>query len=103
MEKLVDLVAPRTVKDLFLKAAILVSCFTAFDHLIANLTNSFTDKYVLGSLFITFLIGAPFGLFVMAIMTTQRKLKERMKRIAETDMLTGLPNRNAFLRARPAH
>jgi len=96
VEKIVDLVAPRSRTGLIIKATVLVGCFTAVDYIVSAMTASFTDQNTLRSLLITFLIGAPFGLFVMCVMIVQRKLKERLQYLSETDSLTGLPNRSAF-------
>lgn len=96
LEKIVDWVAPRSRFGAFLNAAILVGCFTAVDYLISGLASGFTARSELASVLVTYLIGAPFGLFVMAIMIVQRQLKDRLQYMSETDPLTGLPNRAAF-------
>ena len=96
MEKIVDLVAPRSCVGLFFKAAILVSCFTVFDYAARTAAQSFIAQHAGAAQLVTFLIGAPFGLFVMANMTVQHKLKMQLQYLSETDLLTGLPNRNAF-------
>lgn len=96
MEKIVDLVAPRSCLGLLVKAAILVTCFTVVDYMISNLTYTFTSQSPFAAIMITFLIGAPFGLFVMAVMNVQRRLKDRLQYLSETDLLTGLPNRSSF-------
>ena len=96
LEKIVDWVAPRSRLGLFVKAAILVGCFTAVDYLISGLVSRFTAESELVAILVTYLIGAPFGLFVMAIMIVQRQLKDRLQYMSETDPLTGLPNRAAF-------
>ncbi len=97
MWKIVDAVSPTGPWDFVVKSFLLVAVFTVFDGWISELTSSFTfDNQVRESL-ITFLVGAPFGLFVMSIMASQRQLKERLSHLANTDMLTGLPNRQAFM------
>lgn len=96
LEKIADWVAPRSRLGLFVKAAILVGCFTAVDYLISGLASRFTARSELASILVTYLIGAPFGLFVMAIMIVQRQLKDRLRYMSETEPLTGLPNRAAF-------
>ncbi len=97
MEKLVDLVAPRSVRGLIVKASLLVAVFTAFDFVVSRATHSLTSENQFAASVVTFLIGAPFGLFVMCIIRTQRALRDKLRYLSETDLLTGLPNRQAFL------
>lgn len=96
MERLVDLVAPRSRIDLLFKATILVALFTLVDCMVGYLARDFTSGNRAAAIFVTFMIGAPFGLFVMAVMGVQRQLKERLQVLSQTDALTGLPNRSAF-------
>ncbi len=96
MEKIVDIVAPVSLLDLFIKAIILVACFTGFDYFVAQATHVWTDGSTISALVVTFMIGAPFGLFVMAVMTVQRRLKDRLIYLSSTDVLTGLLNRRTF-------
>tara|TARA_R110002072_G_scaffold300253_1_gene477209 strand:+ start:115 stop:879 length:765 start_codon:yes stop_codon:yes gene_type:complete len=96
MEKIVELVAPRSQLGLVVKAILLVASFTAVDYIVSDLAHSMTDESELVSLLVTFLIGAPFAFGIMTIMIAQRKLKERLLFLSETDQLTGLPNRSAF-------
>lgn len=58
---------------------------------------SFTQHSLPADLIVTTVIAAPFGVFVMGVMAVQRKLKERLRHLSETDQLTGLYNRQAFL------
>lgn len=97
MEKIVDIIAPRSSADLLLKVMMLIVAFTAFDYVVGRTMSDFTKTSVIIELFVTLLIAAPFGLFVMSIMAVQRQLKERLRVLAETDQLTGLANRQAFL------
>lgn len=97
MEDFVDLVAPRNLPDLLFKAFVLVGAFTAFDYFVDLLTTDMVAGNVAAGLFVTFLIGAPFGLFVMGIMAIQRRLKTQLRHFAQTDHLTGLLNRQAFM------
>ncbi|WP_158497387.1 GGDEF domain-containing protein [Limimaricola cinnabarinus] len=97
MEKIVDVIAPKNTFDLLLKVLALIISFTAFDYFADRATQSITGESVSIELIITLLVAAPFGFFVMGVMAVQRRLKERLKKIAETDQLTGLANRQAFL------
>lgn len=75
----------------------LVVTFTAYDAMIDSLTAEIQGRSLAHSSVVTFLIGLPFGLFVMFIMSIQRGLQERLAALAATDFLTGLPNRRSFL------
>lgn len=93
MHRIVNIVAPRSMLDLFFKAAIICLCFTGFDLFVGRLTREWPTAY--GTL-ITFFCAAPFGLFVMAVLKAQRDLKERLQYLSSTDVLTGLLNRRTF-------
>ncbi|WP_299740935.1 GGDEF domain-containing protein [uncultured Roseobacter sp.] len=97
MEKIVDIVAPRNSIDLFLKVLALISSFTAFDYFIGEAMRNLTSTSIMIELVTTLFIAAPFGIFVMSIMGIQRRLKEKLRYLAETDQLTGLANRQAFM------
>lgn len=97
MEKLIEIVAPRSWHGLLVKAGILVSCFTLVDLIVSGTTDAWTRGDTAASMFVTFMVGAPFGLFVMAIMRAQYGLQKQLRYMSETDALTGLPNRNTFL------
>jgi diguanylate cyclase (GGDEF)-like protein len=96
-EKIVDIVAPRNALDLLLKVAILIGSFTVFDYYVCLIAFRFFEPDLAVELTITTFIAAPFGFFVMGIMSVQRRLKERLHEYAQTDQLTGLLNRQAFL------
>lgn len=96
LEKLVDVVAPRSWLGLLVKAVVLVACFTLVDLVVSRATVGWTNNNTPVTMLVTFLVGAPFGLFVMWVMRLQHDLKEQLQYLSETDVLTGLPNRNAF-------
>jgi len=95
--RLIDAVAPRGPLDFCAKAIALVATFTVFDSFVTLNTAEFQARSLAHSMAITFLIGAPFGVFVMFVMSLQRSLQEKLAQIAATDFLTGLPNRRSFL------
>lgn len=97
MEKIVDIIAPRNIVDLIVKVIVLIVAFTAFDYFIGQAMMDLTKISIVAELVVTLLIAAPFGLFVMSIMAVQRRLKERLRVLAEVDQLTGLANRKTFL------
>ncbi|PJI91637.1 diguanylate cyclase (GGDEF)-like protein [Yoonia maricola] len=97
MEKIVDAVSPSGRWDFVIKSFLLVATFTLFDGWISEVTVGFTSENSVHESLITFLVGAPFGLFVMGIMASQRRLQQQLSYLASTDALTGLPNRQSFL------
>ena len=97
MFRLVEVVAPRSLPDLVLKAGLLVLTFAVFDKFIGMLTETFRSGAPWRDFFVTYSIGAPFGVFVMSIMAYQRKLQTQLAQLAATDVLTGLPNRRSFM------
>ncbi|WP_055296349.1 GGDEF domain-containing protein [Loktanella sp. 5RATIMAR09] len=97
MEKIVDIVAPRSVIDLILKVAILLLAYIAIDQTVGNAMQDLIRDHPLIDPLMTIVLGAPFVFFVMSTMGVQRKLKERLQYLAETDQLTGLANRQTFL------
>jgi len=60
-------------------------------------TAGFRARSLPHAMTVTFLIGAPFGVFVMMVMSMQRNLQDKLAQIAATDFLTGLPNCRSFL------
>lgn len=97
MERFLDIIAPRSFWDLLAKAFILVAVFTLFDSVVGTFSAPLTAQHPYWDRLITFLIGAPFGVFVMWVMAAQRRLKQRLQFLSQTDVLTGLSNRANFL------
>ena len=97
MERIVDFVAPSSFLDFILKTVLLVGCFTAVDTYVMGATKELTSANPFAATLKTFLIGLPFGLFTMGVMATQRRLKDELRYLSETDVLTGLLNRAAFI------
>ncbi|WP_281981321.1 GGDEF domain-containing protein [Thalassorhabdomicrobium marinisediminis] len=103
MEKLVDVIAPTNLTNFLVKSFILVSVYTATHVTVTQAVATRVDDTLHMQVLLTFLIGAPFSLFVMSIMSVQRRLKSRLRRLAETDALTGLRNRAQFLKVAATH
>lgn len=97
MEKIVDIVAPRSFADMIIKVMLLIVSFTAFDYFVGRLMMNLTEGSIAIELLTTLVIAAPFGIFVMSVMAVQRRLKEKLRYLSETDQLTGLSNRQAFM------
>jgi predicted signal transduction protein with EAL and GGDEF domain len=83
--------------DLVHNNIVLIVTFTAFDHFIGRLVVDLTEGNIVAELIQTLIIVAPFGFFVMSVMAVQRRLKEQLRHLLETDQLTGLTNRQSFL------
>ena len=102
MATLVNLVAPRSLRDAMAKGSVLIAQVNLAD---------FAVKAALGQMrlpwpqeiAVTTAIVLPFVIFIMWVLFRQRLLQQTLSALATTDMLTGLPNRRAFMdRARRA-
>ncbi len=96
-QKIILSVAPRTTLDFVLRSLLLVGTFVVVDTAVMTLAGRWTLTSPGVHVTLTFLIGLPFGVFVMAVMWSQRELQEQLAHLAATDFLTGLPNRRSFL------
>jgi diguanylate cyclase len=96
MNALVDLVAPRTWGGALIKGGI----FMVLIHLL-NYWVTVGLRGVAYSADADFMptsfIALPFIAMIMAVMHHQQQLQEKLSLLASTDMLTGLPNRRAFM------
>lgn len=96
MNGLVDLVAPRSWPGALAKGGI----FMVLIHLL-NYTVTVGIRAVPYSVEADFIsttvIALPFIALIMAALRHQQTLQEKLTDLASTDMLTGLPNRRAFL------
>ncbi len=96
MNKLVDLVAPRTWLDAILKGSAFMVLIHVLNYVVTVLIRGVA--YSIGADFLsTTIIALPFIAMIMATMRHQHELQEKLTLLASTDMLTGLPNRRAFL------
>ncbi len=96
MNGLVDLVAPRS----WLGALAKGGTFMVLIHLLNYLVTVGIRgvPYSAEADFMpTTVIALPFIAIIMAVMRHQQTLQEKLTHLAGTDMLTGLPNRRAFL------
>lgn len=96
MNQLVELIAPRSWWDAVWKGGIFV--------VLVNLLNIFVAVGVrhgpvplAPEIIITSMVSIPFILLCMGLLYVQRELQQKLTLLATTDMLTGLPNRRAFL------
>jgi diguanylate cyclase (GGDEF)-like protein len=93
---LVDLLAPRGLPDGLLRGMIVI--------LLINALNWFVTVHVRGApynlegdLLNTTVVALPFIALILTLFHHQRLLQDRLVQLATTDMLTGLPNRRAFI------
>lgn len=96
MNELVDLVAPRSWIGALLKGGIFLLLIHLLNYLVT--VGIRAVPYSIEADFIsTTVIALPFIGLIMAAMRHQQTLQEKLTHLASTDMLTGLPNRRAFL------
>jgi diguanylate cyclase len=102
MTRLVNIVAPRSLRDAVAKGLMFLLLVNGADFLVkAGVPQPRPDW--LREVATTTLVALPFVVLVMAILYRQRALQQTLSTLATTDMLTGLPNRRAFMdRARRA-
>ncbi|EYD78152.1 hypothetical protein Rumeso_00245 [Rubellimicrobium mesophilum DSM 19309] len=102
MSRLVNLVAPRSWRDALAKSLVFLLLVNATDFLVkASVPQPRPDWP--REVVTTTLVAVPFVALVMTILHRQRTLQRTLSMLATTDMLTGLPNRRAFMdRARRA-
>ena len=96
VSRLVDLVAPRGLPDGLFRGLVFL--------VLINALNWFTTVHVLDApyhlvedLLNTTVVALPFTALILALMRHQRMLQDRLVHLATTDVLTGLPNRRAFI------
>ncbi len=102
MARLVEIVAPRSLWNAGLKSVTFLVLINAMD-LIVKAGMGQPSLVLPVEIAITSSIALPFIGLVMTVLFHQRRLQHRLSVLATTDMLTGLPNRRAFIeRARAA-
>jgi diguanylate cyclase (GGDEF)-like protein len=96
MARLVDLVAPRGLPDGILRGLVFI--------LLVNALNWVVTVHLRGAaysieadLINTTIVALPFTTLILALFHHQRLLQVRLVQLATTDVLTGLPNRRAFI------
>jgi diguanylate cyclase len=96
MNVFVDLVAPRTWGAAVVKGSIFMVLINLLNYAITvGLRGvAYTPD---ADLYPTTAIALPFIAMIMAVLRHQQVLQEKLTMLASTDMLTGLPNRRAFL------
>lgn len=97
MDRLVKIIAPRNAFDFVFKAVVLLLIIGLMnwgrDFLKAGANhNGFMYNFRDGAI-----VGTPFVILSLALVGHLARLQAKLLRLATTDMLTGLPNRRAFL------
>jgi len=96
MTALVALIAPRTWADAVWKGAVLLILISILNY--GLIVAVHLTEYRFRTDFLnTLLVALPFVVIFMLTLRHQLDLQHRLTLLATTDMLTGLPNRRAFL------
>jgi len=102
MSRLVNLVAPRSWRDALAKSLVFLLLINGTDFLVKAFITQARPAWP-REVTTTTVIALPFVALIMAVLHRQRFLQQTLSALATTDMLTGLPNRRAFMdRARRA-
>jgi diguanylate cyclase (GGDEF)-like protein len=96
MARLVDLVAPRGLPDGLLRGLVFLVLVNALNWFVTVHLRS-APYGIEADLINTTVVALPFTALILALFHHQRLLQVRLVRLATTDMLTGLPNRRAFI------
>lgn len=95
MGRLVDICAPRTLWDAILRGAVFLTLILAVNWAVSRAGGG---PFRLGAdLMFAALTALPFVALVMGLLLHMRRLQHKLLMLATTDVLTGLPNRRAFL------
>jgi len=96
MTRLVDIVAPRSLRGALAKGFVLLVLINGTVFLVKDLVRQDRPPWPL-LVETTTLTALPFLILCMAILMRQNRLQQALSVLATTDMLTGLPNRRAFM------
>ena len=91
-----DLLTPRSLPDGIARGAVLIAVINAINWLslthISRLPFDLVDDVLNTSV-----VALPFVALILIVLHRQRRMQDQLLHLATTDMLTGLPNRRAFL------
>jgi diguanylate cyclase len=96
MGRLVNLVAPRSWRDALAKSVVFLLLINGTDFLVKAFITQDRPGWP-REVTTTTVIALPFVALIMAVLHRQRCLQQTLSTLATTDMLTGLPNRRAFM------
>lgn len=94
--RLVDLVAPRGLPDGLLRGIAFLVLINALNWFVTVQVRS-SPYLLVDDLVNTTVVALPFTALILVLMHHQRMLQDRLVQLATTDVLTGLPNRRAFI------
>lgn len=96
MNRVVEIIAPRTWFDAVFKGAAFVVAVNLLDYIVTVYLQRMAYT-VATDLMPTTFTALPFIILAMLALRHQRELQDQLTIMASTDMLTGLPNRRAFI------
>lgn len=99
MERFIAILSPRSRVDFVGKAIILCLLLGAMNYLRDYLSYGDGHDSFLNNLLEACFVGVPFVILALASIQYMANLQDKLARLAATDMLTGLPNRRAFMEA----
>jgi len=96
MSQLVNIVAPRSLRDAMNKSVVFILLINMADFLVKALITQWHPPWP-REIATTTLVALPFVAISMATLFRQRVLQQTLSTLATTDTLTGLLNRRAFM------
>lgn len=96
METLARIFAPRSGWDFALRFFGIIALINLCNPVVARLLGEKVD--LLQTNLVATIVGTPFVFGFLLVLRHQTELQDRLRRLADTDQLTGLPNRRAFQR-----
>jgi diguanylate cyclase len=103
MPRIVFLIAPRGLWDFVFKSLIMVVLANMLAMAVVFTVHGYLPSGLVGQLTETTIIALPFVLLHLKVIAYLFELQTRLENLANTDVLTGLPNRRAFLEALEVH
>ncbi|MBU2993398.1 GGDEF domain-containing protein [Octadecabacter sp. 1_MG-2023] len=97
MEQFVNFVSPRNAVDFIGKALAMLAILGALNLLRDVLSYGDGHDSFANNLYEAAFVGTPFVILSLAALGHMQKLQHKLVMLAATDMLTGLPNRRAFM------
>jgi diguanylate cyclase (GGDEF)-like protein len=99
LERFIAILSPRNRIDFVGKAILLCLLLGAMNYLRDYLSYGPDRDDFFNNLLEASFVGVPFVILALASIEHMAKLQNKLARLAATDMLTGLPNRRAFMEA----
>lgn len=103
MARIVFLIAPRGLWDFVFKSLIMVVLANMLAMAVVFTVHGYLPSGLVAQLTETTIIALPFVLLHLKVIAYLFELQTRLENLANTDVLTGLPNRRAFVEALEVH